>query len=286
MKKNKTQLKKENRNLRRNKERILRMNLYRGKEVSVPLSHIRTDRMGNITRLINKKGSVLPTETKMYGCDIEKSVPQYVRRFVDKMGLGEMIRVPIRTKGLTGSGMRKECHCNVVGIVKIFEGQILRGYSVSMFKNGHVSLLYHSVWITPEGKCVDITNNYNDHDFREQQTEDSIIRKGDKEYILFLPFGLGLIDELGFEVNQMLFKQNWEISGFQSKREGDHPFKSYIVEINGLDEFLSRKGCLEQVGRKKSLIDVKQSVYESHFYQKSLGSGKSWDELKRETVWN
>ena len=286
MKKIKRQLKKQKRNLRREKERILKMNLYRGKEVSSnSLSQLRIDGLGNITRLINKKGSVLPTETKMYGCDIEKSVPQYVIRFVNRIGLGEMIRVPIRTKGLTGSGMTRECHRNVIGIVKRFGGQRLNGYCVSMYKNGDVTLLYHSVWITPEGKCVDITNNYNDPVRREEETEDSLIRKGDKEYILFLPFGLGLIDELGFEVNQMLFKPNWEIIGFGSKREGDHPCKSYIVEINGLDEFLSRKGCLEQVGRKKSLVDVKQSFYESHFYQKSLGSGKSWDELKREIIW-
>jgi len=281
MKKNKTQLKKENRNLRRDKERILRMNLYRGKEVSVPLSHIRTDRMGNITRLINKKGSVLPTETKMYGCDIEKSVPQYVRRFVDKMGLGEMIRVPIRTKGLTGSGTRKKCHSNVLGIVKRFEGQILRGYSVNVFKTGYVSLLYHSVWITPEGKSVCITNNYDNKDL---QTEDCIIRKGDKEYMLFLPFGLGLIDDMGFNVNQILFNQDWETIGMSVKGQNDLLDMNH-VPINCFDEFQKRKGFIEKIGSKKSLVDLKESVEISGFSQKSLGSGKSWDELKTEIVW-
>ena len=184
MKKNRKQLNKEKKNLPREKERILDRNLFLKKEVSGDVSPLRIDGTGNITRLINKKGSVPPTETKMYKCEIEKSVPQFVRSLVDKIGLGEMIRVPIQEKGLTGSGKPKECHQNVLGIVKRFRGKVLRGYFVG--KNGDVVvLLYHSVWITPEGKCKDITNNYDD---RDSMDEDCIIRKGDKEYILFIPF--------------------------------------------------------------------------------------------------
>ena len=194
MKKNKTQLKKENRNLRRNKERILRMNLYRGKEVSVPLSHIRTDRMGNITRLINKKGSVLPNETEMYGCEIDRSVPHGVRKMVDKLGLDVMIRVPIQTNGLTGSGKKCRCHSNVFGLVKRFGGQILTGFYVKLGKDHYTFLEHHSVWVSPEGKCKDVTNNY---DKRNNMSDDCITRKGDKEYILFLPVLLGVFDELG-----------------------------------------------------------------------------------------
>ena len=129
MKKNRRQLKKEKRNLRREKERILKMKLFRGEKVSITVSHLRIDGLGNITRLINKKGSVLLTETNMCGCDFEKSVPQFVRRFVHKMDLGEMIRVPIRTNGLTGSGNYKRCHQNVPGLGLFYneEGILLGG---------------------------------------------------------------------------------------------------------------------------------------------------------------
>ena len=75
MKKNKTQLKKGKKNLRREIERILKMILYRGKEVSIPKTPLKIDGTGNISRLINKKGSVLPNETEMYGCEIDRSVP-------------------------------------------------------------------------------------------------------------------------------------------------------------------------------------------------------------------
>ena len=118
--KKKRQPNRQKKNLRREKERKIKMKLYKGIEVPDLLTPLRIDGMGNITRLINKKGSVLPTETKMYGCEIEKSVPQFISRFVDKIGLGEMIRVPIQEKGLTGSGKKNECHQNVLGLVKRF----------------------------------------------------------------------------------------------------------------------------------------------------------------------
>ena len=105
------------------------MNLYKRIEVPVPLTPLSIDGTGNITRLINKKGSVLPTETKMYGCEIEKSVPHELRRMVDKLGLDVMIRVPIQTNGLTGSGKLSQCHSNVLGLVKWKGGKILIGYN-------------------------------------------------------------------------------------------------------------------------------------------------------------
>ena len=95
---------------KKNQRRLKELERQNKKTVS-DFTPIKIDGTGNITRLINKKGSVLTTETKMYGCDIEKSVPQFLRRFVDKiLGLEEMKRVPIRTKGLTGSGKKNECH--------------------------------------------------------------------------------------------------------------------------------------------------------------------------------
>jgi len=282
MKKNRKQLNKEKKNLPREKERILDRNLFLKKEVSGDVSPLRIDGTGNITRLINKKGSVPPTETKMYKCEIEKSVPQFVRSLVDKIGLGEMIRVPIQEKGLTGSGKPKECHQNVLGIVKRFRGKVLRGYFVG--KNGDVVvLLYHSVWITPEGKCKDITNNYDD---RDSMDEDCIIRKGDKEYILFLPVGLGLIEELGVCVNSILFDSDWETNGVIIRTLSTEKF--YPIPINLFDPFLKKYGLIGKGIIKTGRISIKwlkELVDCGGFSQKSLGSGKSWDELKTEIVW-
>ena len=291
MKKNKTQLKKEKRNLQRQKERILKMNLYKGIEVPDLLTPLRIDGMGNITRLINKKGSVLPTETKMYGCEIEKSVPQFISGFVDKIGLGEMIRVPIRTNGLTGSGNYKRCNQNVTGLVKRFGGNRLQGYIIERgYDEGVgdiVSFSHHSVWITPEGKCVDVTNNYEDED-RKLYTDDSIIRKGYKEYILFVPFGLGLISELGVCVNEVVMTKRWKKKGvflYPPNKDEDN-----FVYLNkrDLEKFQKKNGFLDTNHHRERTTPpqvVKQIVELGGFSQKSLGSGKSWDELKTEIVW-
>ena len=305
MKKNRRQLKKEKRNLRREKEMILKIKLFRCEKVSIPVSHLRIDGLGNITRLINKKGSVLPTETNMYGCDIEKSVLPYVHRFVDRIGLGEMIRVPIRTKGLTGSGKKNECHQNVLGLVKRYGGQQLRGYLVNMFENHLISLVSHTVWITPERKSVDVTSNSyeninplftlknssNQIVGTIKKSEDTVIRKGDKEYVLFIPIGLGFIEEMGVRVYDVQISRFWETKGFivklQEEKMRGNERTNLNIPINRLDKFQKKFGCIDTHYEKKntSTKKMKELVDHGGFSQKSLVSGKSWDELKSEIVW-
>jgi len=267
---------------KKNQRRLKELERQNKKTVS-DFTPIKIDGTGNITRLINKKGSVPSTETKMYGCEIEKSVPQYIRRFVDKMGFDEMIRVPIQTKGMTGSGKPNECHSNVLGIVKWKKGKILRGYFVCIYNNGVVTMNNHSVWISPEGRCKDITNNYDD---RDGMDENCIIRKGDKEYILFVPVSLGLIDELGIGVNEVSFRSDWETYGkFIISRNDDF----LLLRKSNFDKFQKKCGFVEKRKYKphtKSIKWMKDWVDEdSGFSHKSLGTGKSWDELKREIVW-
>jgi len=302
MKKNRRQLKKENRNLRGkmklknkniNKLGSCKKSIGRKKEVSIPLTPLKVDGMGNITRLINKKGSVPHTETKMYGCDIEKSVPQFVRRFVHKMGLDETIRVPIRTNGLTGSGLYRRCHQNVSGLVKRIGGKRLQGYIVTGFQIDEgfgklISFIHHSVWITPEGKCVDVTNNYED---RNLLTEDTIIRKGDKEYILFVPIGLGTLDELGVSINEVVITRRWEKEGviYYTEKGREDNDSHIFLDKRGLEKFQNTTGFINpdhHVGMTNSPKEIKEIVDLGSFSQRSLGSGKSWDELKKEIVWD
>ena len=291
MKKNRKQLNKEKKNLPREKERILDRNLFLKKEVSGDVSPLRIDGTGNITRLINKKGSVPPTETKMYKCEIEKSVPQFVRSLVDKIGLGEMIRVPIRTNGLTGSGNYKRCHPNVIGLVKRFGGNQLQGYIIERGYDERVgdivSFSHHSVWITPEGKCVDVTNNYEDED-RKLYTDDSIIRKGYKEYILFVPFGLGMTVELGVGVTDIFITKRWKKVSVYLRSPNEDEDNFVTLNKRDLDKFQKKNGFIDTDHHKEGTIPpevVKQFVELGGFSQKSLGSGKSWNELKTEIVW-
>ena len=100
------------------------------------------------------------------GCFIEKDTDyQKYRPFMKMLGCGKVYRVPLRTKGLTSSGIPNECHSNVALAVKAFGGRQIFGYSL-LWTNAFgqwapsraLELLHHSVWETPEGKWVDITN--------------------------------------------------------------------------------------------------------------------------------
>ena len=89
-----------------------------------------TDLYGNSTHRINEKGAIDSSVTEMFGCEMEKSIPEFVRNFTDKMGLGEFIRVPIRKNGLTGSGNSFMCHYNSMLLAMSIGGHRLSGFTV------------------------------------------------------------------------------------------------------------------------------------------------------------
>lgn len=129
--------------------------------------------------------------TSNYGCEVAKlSVPKQVSRFLRKHGLKNTISVPVRKSGLTGSGKANQCHSNVYKLVKVYGGKQLLGFGVntarSLYLDGtdklptHLQwqdtpdtlrLYWHSVWITPEGKAVDVTS---DDSRAISSTEDAI----------------------------------------------------------------------------------------------------------------
>ena len=126
------------------------------------------------TKLVNKKGEVPSNQTEMFGCEIEREVPTFLRDFCDEVGLGEFIKVPTGKEGFP-IGVMSKCHPNVYALTKRIGGEMLRGYMITPLPNERYCLFYHSVWITPEGNAVCITD----------------VDLGN-EY-LFLPIGLGLI---------------------------------------------------------------------------------------------
>ena len=101
MKKNKKQLKREKKNLRKQKEmmiiqKLTEMSIKNSTAENIAVADFGIDQYGNATHRINEKGVVDSSVTEMFSCEIEKSIPEFVRSFSDKMGLGEFIRVPIR----------------------------------------------------------------------------------------------------------------------------------------------------------------------------------------------
>ncbi|MDP7280509.1 MAG: hypothetical protein QGG39_11590, partial [Candidatus Poribacteria bacterium] len=101
-----------------------------------------------------------------------------VSRFLRKHGLKNTISVPVRKSGLTGSGKANQCHSNVYKLVKVYGGKQLLGFGTNIARSVYLDgtdklpthlgfqgtpdtlkLYWHSVWITPEGKAVDVTSD-------------------------------------------------------------------------------------------------------------------------------
>ena len=129
-------------------------------------------RLGKGFPVIDEKGNM--KMSKICGVQCEKKVPikrvQKLRKtltFCKSMGMKQLIEVPIRKKGMTGSGKIKECHDNVELLVKTYGGKVVLGYTIELDifkKKGWVRFSHHSVWETPEGKLVDVTYNQCDED--------------------------------------------------------------------------------------------------------------------------
>jgi len=95
------------------------------------------------------------------------------------------VKVKIRKNGITSCGLPNDCHYNVAYFVKKFGGRRVAGYllesqredtqpvSITNIQTGDTlrlpildghekdirhSIYHHSVWETPEGKLVDVTN--------------------------------------------------------------------------------------------------------------------------------
>jgi hypothetical protein len=73
--------------------------------MNIKFSPIKLDKFGSVCRYVNQRGSVSHKDTEMFGCEIVRDTPDYIRDFVKRNGLGEVIRVPKSNyECLTGSG--------------------------------------------------------------------------------------------------------------------------------------------------------------------------------------
>ena len=68
----------------------------------------------------------------------------------------EPIKVTPRQTGMTSTGTFAHCHANVRELVNRYGGRMITGYELCWSPNGMI-LNWHSVWQTPEGKVVDVT---------------------------------------------------------------------------------------------------------------------------------
>ncbi|MDB2390800.1 hypothetical protein N9X12_06240 [Alphaproteobacteria bacterium] len=95
-----------------------------------------------------------------FGCEqITDYIPASQMRVFIRLGLGtRVLKVTKRKSGLTSSGLPNKCHDNVALLVKTYGGKWVKGYWVAKDNTDHVTeLVWHSVWITPEGVAIDPT---------------------------------------------------------------------------------------------------------------------------------
>jgi len=291
MKKNRKQLKREKKNLRR-------LNEMKRKKITSVIENIEvtdfgTDHHGNATHRINEKGVVDSSVTEMFGCEIEKSIPAFVRSFADKMGLGEFIRVPIRKNGITGSGATSRCHFNVGSLVDWKGGTSISGFHISFWKDdvdvrekGTTTFHHHTVWLNPEGNASCVTNNY-DYDTDERLsgiTKDSITTKGDKEYLLFIPVFVGTCHSIGWKCLDATIWTDWKYSGIGVTDNVDSwkeiPF--YKVKTTNLVTNKSGKKTLSRWNDTDKKRLRRKGWDMSGFSNPSLATGKTWTEIHSE----
>jgi len=78
--------------------------------------------------------------------------------------LPKPILVETRQKGMTSTGISNQCHGNVRQLVDRYGGQQILGFDISI-DHGEVILMQHSVWKTPEGTFVDVTQSDRDRHY-------------------------------------------------------------------------------------------------------------------------
>ena len=130
-------------------------------------SPIKRDCFGKVSRSVNRKGDVLPTDTEMFGCEIVRDIPNFLRDYLKLIGLDVVIKVPVSNHDyLTGSGKKGRCDMNSNMLSLSIGGHRLYGYAINQKVYGKLNgkkingvvFESHSVWYTPEGKTRCVTD--------------------------------------------------------------------------------------------------------------------------------
>ena len=242
--------------------------------VAVPFSPIKFDRFGKVCRFVNQKGSVLPTETEMFGCEIVRDLPDYIRDFVKQIGFDVVIRVPISNhNGLTGSGKESKCHLNSKMMSLSIGGNRILGYLILIMESQNkICFLHgHSVWNTPEGKTRCVTD-YN------------IDTKVDT--LLFVPVGMNGVDKDNeFWLDDFIIYEGDD--RFCLKYNGGKVLPTQVLENQSqyvtmrtvLESKLEKNGYVFSRSRWEKMTNSKmiKEIKESHFGKVSLFTGRSWN---------
>ena len=117
--------------------------------------------------------------------------------FIESMGLTEIYDVPIRKKGMTGSGEKGGCVWNSLKLQSVYGGKLVLGFVIDETKKDNIELgitefISHQIWETPEGNWVDVTLNWNEED---TMLFSPMISFEPQNHYFHCPFSFGIYDD-------------------------------------------------------------------------------------------
>jgi hypothetical protein len=196
----------------------------------------------------------------------------------------EIVKVGVRHEGMTGSGLQSRCHDNVDALVNIYGGSRVGGFLIDddneIRSERLLRLVYHSVWLTPENRLVDVTaNNFTD-----------------ESHVIFLPVVIDKLTSVQFDdmylerrgvmasierdpkqTSDFAKAQNYKTIGFHDPR---HPEE--ILEVLALIPFSEFR--LDMVSYDLMPIEgeeeMKKHVFDyAGFRNPSSATGRHFDEI-------
>jgi len=281
-KKERRNIKNKKRELRRRKQVQHNQENSKVSSNNIPkYSPIKRDCFGKVSRSVNRKGDVLPTDTEMFGCEIVRDIPNFLRDYLKLVDLDVVIKVPVSNHDhLTGSGEKGDCHTNSSCLSLSVGGNRLYGFTLFQWGKSlsddfkeNITLMSHSVWITPEGKTRCVT----DYDLDYEKTK-----------ILFIPLGLNDFED-SFKV------KNRSVDLFSSSkyiefRDIDRNLEER-VKIKDVLKYKKLKGShnllfndLVRTSTEPRLTLWKEDIENSHFSKVSSTTGRSWDYFKNKIL--
>lgn len=235
----------------------------------------------------------MSTDEKYFTSDFERIFGRHYLTETHSLGYGdwlgkvfrsEIIQVEVRHKGMTGSGYQSECHDNVCALVQVYGGHRVGGFIVS--DDTHIGdercleLVYHSIWLTPEGQLVDVTaNNFTD-----------------ESHVNFMPV---VVDELvSVQFDDVYIQSRGVLASIQrdDKQSSDFAKKHHFKTI-GLSDPLDAANILkvlalipfekfelsmisDDLSSQETQIALREEVFElGGFRDPSSATGRKFDEI-------
>jgi hypothetical protein len=200
-----------------------------------------------------------------FGCEVcNDLLSTNQKKILEKIGLGNIIKVKRRNEGLTSSGISGKCHSNVRKLVELIGGKQLVGYVVQTnvgYRGERCVQFYnHSVWITPEGKVADPTMSVNRHKYN---------------MTYFIPIFVYQEDNVWTFSMDLMFPENFENVGYILQGDLSHPEdKRYPFRM------LCREVTMGTVKlTNEDFNRALHGVVRGKFAKPSLSTGKTYDEL-------